>query len=325
MRRLFANANYDFINRRRKAYVISGVLLVLALGTAAMWQLREGTWLNYGVDFTGGSIIQVNVAGGATTTDVRRVATAEVPGSQVTQFGGADEFLIRAPTLAGDAATDGPDAVIAALNTAFGADNVEVTRREAVSAKVGGELQSRALLAILISFIATLIYIGFRFEWRFGIAAIIATAHDIVLALGFMAVLRLEINLPTVAAFLTIVGYSLNDTIVIFDRIRENMTAARRPQFIETLNRSINETLPRTVLTSGTTLTVLLSLYLFGGVIIRDFALILIAGILLGTYSSIFVAAPALLEIEKRFPHEQKKPVRRSTGPRAGAPKPTRV
>jgi preprotein translocase subunit SecF len=325
MRRLFANANYDFINRRKKAYVLSGVLLVLALGTAAMWQLREGTWLNYGVDFTGGSIIQVTVDGGATTTDVRRVATEAVPGSQVTQFGGADEFLIRAPNVAGDAASDGPDAVIAALNTAFDANNVEVTRREAVSAKVGSELQSRALLAILISFIATLIYIGFRFEWRFGVAAIIATAHDIVLALGFMAVLRLEINLPTVAAFLTIVGYSLNDTIVIFDRIRENMTAARRPHFIETLNRSINETLPRTVLTSGTTLIVLLSLYLFGGVIIRDFALILIAGILLGTYSSIFVAAPALLEIEKRFPHEQKKPVRRAAGPRAGAPKPTRV
>jgi preprotein translocase subunit SecF len=325
MRRLFANAHYDFINRRRTAYVLSGVLLALALGTAAIWQLREGTWLNYGVDFTGGALVQVHVEGGHTTADVRRVATAELSGSQVTQFGGASEFLIRTPRAARDAATDGPDAVVAALQTAFGADNVTVVRREAVSAKVGGELQTRAILAILISFIATLIYIGFRFEWRFGVAAIIATLHDIVLALGLMAVLRMEISLPTVAAFLTIVGYSLNDTIVIFDRIRENLATSRRQDFIAVLNRSINETLPRTVLTSGTTLITLLSLYLFGGVIIRDFALILIVGILLGTYSSIFVAAPALLEIEKRFPHEQKKPVRRTAGPRTGPAKATRV
>jgi preprotein translocase subunit SecF len=140
-------------------------------------------------------------------------------------------------------------------------------------------------------------------------------------------VLRLEINLPTVAAFLTIVGYSLNDTIVIFDRIRENLAAGWRKDFIAILNRSINETLPRTVMTSGTTLITLFSLYLFGGVVIRDFALILIAGIVLGTYSSIFVAAPALLEIEKRFPHEQKKPVRRAAAPRTSSAtaRPSRV
>jgi preprotein translocase subunit SecF len=152
---------------------------------------------------------------------------------------------------------------------------------------------------------------------------IIATLHDIILTLGLLAILRMEISLPTVAAFLTIVGYSLNDTIVIFDRVRENLAAAKRQNFIEVLNRSINNTLPRTVLTSGTTLVTLFALYLFGGVIIRDFALILIVGVLLGTYSSIFVAAPALLEIEKRFPHEQK-PVRRSA-PRTSGPAPTRV
>jgi preprotein translocase subunit SecF len=325
MRRFFANANYEFINRRKTAYMVSGLLLALALGTAAIWQLREGTWLNYGVDFTGGALVQVRVLDGPTTADVRNVVTSVMPGSQVTQFGGEDEFLIRTPLTGGAAAVDGPDAVVAALQGAFGAERVEVERREAVSAKVGDELQTRALLAILISFIATLIYIGFRFEWRFGVASIIATLHDIVLALGFMAVLRMEISLPTVAAFLTIVGYSLNDTIVIFDRIRENLATSRRQDFIAVLNRSINETLPRTVLTSGTTLITLISLFLFGGAIIRDFALILIAGILLGTYSSIFVAAPALLEIEKRFPHEQKKPVRRTTGPRTGPVKATRV
>jgi preprotein translocase subunit SecF len=324
MRRLFANANYDFINRRRTAYIFSATALVLALGTALIWQLREGTWLNYGVDFTGGSIVQVQIAGTHTAGEIRDVAVAALPGSQVTQFGGANEFLIRTPGIGDDAAA-GPDAVIAALHAEYGAESVSIERREAVSPKVGGELQTRAIVAILVSFLATLIYLAFRFEWRFGVASIIATVHDIVLTLGLMAVLRMEISLPTVAAFLTIVGYSLNDTIVIFDRIRENLGTGKRQEFIALLNRSINETLPRTVLTSGTTLITLLSLYLFGGVIIRDFALILIAGIILGTYSSIFVAAPALLEIEKRFPHEQKKPVRRSTSPRTGAAKPTRV
>jgi preprotein translocase subunit SecF len=194
-------------------------------------------------------------------------------------------------------------------------------REESVGAKVGSELQTRALLAILISFAATLIYLAFRFEWRFGVAAVIATAHDIVLTLGLLSILRVEVSLTTVAAVLTIVGYSLNDTIVIFDRIRENLQTARRPDFIALLNRSINETLPRTVLTTGTTIVTLLALFLFGGVIIRDFALILIAGIVLGTYSSIFVAAPALYEIEKRYPHEQKHVKR----PRTSVAKPSRV
>jgi preprotein translocase subunit SecF len=324
MRRLFANAHYDFINRRRTAYVFSAVALALCIGSALIWQLREGTWLNYGVDFTGGSIVQANIAGSPAAGDVRRVVTEAVPGSQVSTFGESDEFLIRTPGTGEDAATSGSDAVVAALRTSFGDQNVRIDRQEAVGAKVGGELQTRAILAILISFIATLIYLAFRFEWRFGVAAIIATLHDIILTLGLMAVLRMEISLPTVAAFLTIVGYSLNDTIVIFDRIRENLQTGRRQDFIALLNKSINETLPRTVLTSGTTLITLLALYLFGGVIIRDFALILIAGILLGTYSSIFVAAPALLEVEKRFPHEQKK--KPGTARRTPAtPRPSRV
>jgi preprotein translocase subunit SecF len=323
MRRFFANANYDFINRRRMAYVLSGVALALCIGTALIWQLREGTWLNYGVDFTGGAILQVHIEG-TTTAEVRQIVLQAVPGSQVTQFGGASEFLVRTPSTGGDVATESADAARAALEAHYGAQNVRQDRNEAVGAKVGSELQTRALLAILISFIATLVYLAFRFEWRFGVAAIIATAHDIILTLGLMAVLRMEISLPTVAAFLTIVGYSLNDTIVIFDRIRENLHTGKRQDFIALLNKSINETLPRTVLTSGTTLITLLSLYVFGGVIIRDFALILIAGIMLGTYSSIFVAAPALLEVEKRFPHEPKKkrPVR---DPRTRTPSPTRV
>jgi preprotein translocase subunit SecF len=314
MRRLFANANYDLINRRRKAYVASAVAILISIAAGIFWQVNQGSWINYGVDFTGGSMMQVRLTSGTGDVgQVRQAATSAVPGSTVTEFGDANDFLIRTPGTQSDVATEASRAVMAALHAQFGEQNVLLEREESVGAKVGGELQTRALLAILISFLATLIYLAIRFEWRFGVAAVIATLHDIVLTLGLISVLRLEVSLTTVAAVLTILGYSLNDTIVIFDRIRENLKSSKRVDFIAVLNRSINETLPRTVLTTGTTLATLVALYLFGGVIIRDFAMILIAGILLGTYSSIFVAAPALLEIEKRFPHEHKQPRRART------------
>ena len=179
----------------------------------------------------------------------------------------------------------------------------EVVRTELVGAKVGGELQRDALFAILFSFLLTLMYIAMRFELRFGLAAVIATAHDILITLGFLALFRVEIALPTVAAILTILGYSLNDTIVVFDRIRENMhmKGARKREPIDLVNQSINETLPRTVLTSGTTLAVLCALLILGGAVIRDFTIVLILGVLIGTYSSIFVASPALIEIQKKW------------------------
>jgi preprotein translocase subunit SecF len=322
MRRLFANANYEFISNRRKAYVISAVAILISIAGAAFWQVSDGSWINYGVDFTGGSSLRITIEGeGVDVTQVRQAATAAVPGATVTTFGQSNEFLIRTPGTESDVATEASRALLASLNAQFGDDNVNLGSEESVGAKVGGEMQTRALLAILISFVATLIYIAFRFEWRFGVAAVIATLHDIVLTLGLIAVLRLEVSLTTVAAVLTILGYSLNDTIVIFDRIRENLNASKRADFVQTLNRSINETLPRTILTTGTTIATLLALYLFGGVIIRDFALIMIAGILLGTYSSVFVASPALLEIEKRYPHQPKQP-RRARTPTA---KPSRV
>ncbi|MGD8277630.1 MAG: protein translocase subunit SecF [Gemmatimonadota bacterium] len=308
MKRFFANADYRFIELRRKAYVGSGTLLVLGLVMALFWEFAGGTWLNYGVDFTGGTLVQVKFDTPTSVADLRTLIGTQFPGTEITRFGEENDYLIRAPLEGtGDAASTG-DAIAAMLTPQYGADNFTIERKEAVSAKVGSELQERATLAVLLSFIATLIYLAFRFEWRFGLAAVIATVHDILLTLGFISALRLEVGLPMVAAVLTIVGYSLNDTIIIFDRIRENLRKpGRRGEFIAILNRSINETLPRTVLTSGTTLATLFALFLFGGSIIRDFALILIIGIILGTYSSIFVAAPALLEIEQRWPAERKK------------------
>jgi preprotein translocase subunit SecF len=251
----------------------------------------------------GGTLVQVRFTDAVTAGDIRGALGAQ-NAAQVTRFGADEsEFLIRAP-LAGDASiTQVAEEIEGLLTERFGAGSFEVRSTELVDAKVGAELQQKALLAVLLSMALTLAYLAFRFELRFGLAAIIATAHDILITLGFLAVLQVEIALPTVAAILTILGYSLNDTIIVFDRIRENVRAkgARKRDPIELVNQSINETLPRTVLTSGTTLVVLLSLFFLGGAVIRDFTLVLILGVAVGTYSSIFVASPALIEIQKRW------------------------
>ena len=191
----------------------------------------------------------------------------------------------------------------AQIEAATGADGFEVVRTESVGPKIGAELQQKAAFAIIFSFVLTLIYLAIRFELRFGLAAVVATVHDILITLGFLAVFRVEIALATVAAVLTIVGYSLNDTIVVFDRIRENLNrkGGRREDPVKLVNRSFNETLPRTVLTSGTTLAVLLALLVLGGPVIRDFTMVMMLGVVIGTYSSIFVASPALLEIQQRW------------------------
>jgi preprotein translocase subunit SecF len=189
-----------------------------------------------------------------------------------------------------------------ALDAVLGAGSYTVLRTEAVGPKVGGELREKALLAILLSFVAVLIYLAYRFEWRFGVAAVIATAHDILASIAFIGLVRLEVSLFVVAGLMTIIGYSLNDTIVIFDRIRENLHIRKREHFEDILNRSVNETLPRTVFTGTTALGSLLALALLGGDVVRPFAVLMLFGVIVGTFSSIFIAAPALLEIEKRWP-----------------------
>lgn len=294
--RLFSDASYKFLEKRRSAYVVSA--LVIAIGVLSI-VLHGG--LNYGVDFTGGTLFQVRFSQEITASDVRAtLGQAGLTDVQVQNFGGANEFLIRTVEFLEGEGSELDERVEASFDDRFGADSYQIVRREAVGPKVGGELRQRAAGAVLISFLATLIYLAFRFEWRFGLAAVIATVHDVLIAFGVISVMNIEISLPTVAAILTIIGYSLNDTIIIFDRIRENLKKHRRDEYIDILNRSINETLPRTVMTSGTTLAVLLSLAIFGGAVIREFTIVLIAGVLIGTYSSIFVASPALLEVEVR-------------------------
>ncbi len=296
--RLFDQAKYSFIEKRGGAYVFSAALILLGIGVMVFNVFNIGSWQNYGVDFTGGSLIQVEFHQPAEAGDLR----AALEGAQVTSFGEENEFTIRVPLGDEDVETIRLG-VQADLEATFGTDAFTIVRTETVGPKIGEELQRKAALAILYSFALTLMYIWVRFEFRFGLAAVIATLHDILITLGFLALFGLEVALPTVAAILTIVGYSLNDTIVVFDRIRENLNSkgGRREDPKLLVNRSINETLPRTVLTSGTTLAVLIALLAVGGVVIRDFTVVLILGVTVGTYSSIFVASPALLEIQKRF------------------------
>ena len=302
--RVFQNANYPFMQWRRRAYIITALLFLGGLGAMVSNVARFGSWMNYGVDFTGGTLVQLQFTRPVQVDQIRDAARAAGHNEwEITQFGSPSEYVVRMPTFRETPTSTSQGMVMQALTPAFG-NAVKVTRTEAVGPKVGAELQRNALIAIILSLLATMAYLAVRFEWRFGLAAIGATAHDILITLGIIALFRIEVDLGIVAALLTIVGYSLNDTIVVFDRIRENLTKPRHGQsFEQILNRSINETLPRTVLTGGSTMGTLLALILLGGPVIRTFALVLILGIVIGTFSSIFVASPLLNAITKKWPH----------------------
>ncbi len=301
MLRLFAHANYDFIRVRRYAYAVTALFMLPGL----LLLLVRG--LNYSIEFTGGTLIQVQSKRPVDVAAVRSGLDREgIHGAEIQNFGTANEFVVRARVA--KPGTDANDtqatanAVHQALATVLGPDNFTILRTEAVGPKVGGELRTKAFLAIFLSFFAVLAYLAFRFEWRFGLAAVIATAHDIVTTIAFIAMLHLEVSLTVVAAVLSMVGYSLNDTIIIFDRVRENLKKHKKESFEQILNRSINETLPRSVLTHGTTLSSLLALTIFGGEVIRPFALVMFFGVFTGTFSSIYIASPVLMAIEKRWP-----------------------
>jgi preprotein translocase subunit SecF len=316
--RLFANAHYDFIKVRRWAYGFSALAIVPGL----LWLLVSG--LNYSIEFTGGTLVQIRTTQPIGTGAIRTaLANSGIQGAEVQTFGSETEYAIRARVTAEGGVALGLQETVAAvqraLDAALDAGTYTIVRRESVGPKVGRELQEKALIAILFSFVVTLIYLAFRFEWRFGVAAVIATAHDILATIAFIRYLNLEVSLIVVAAVLTIVGYSLNDTIVIFDRVRENLHKYRRQNLYEILNLSINETLPRTVLTGGTTILTALTLAFIAGEVIRPFSLVMTFGIVVGTFSSIFVASPVLLWIEKRWPGEDARGAR-VLGSRAPAP-----
>jgi len=313
--RFFKNANYPILQWRKRAYIVTAALMVLGIGSMIYHAARGEGWLNYGVDFTGGTVVQVSFTHPVSADQVRDATRAAGYNDwEITRFGTGNDYVVRTPKFGQEAGADAQSRVQQALQTRFkpavngrGGD-FSIARTEAVGPKAGNELQQRALMAILLSFAATLLYLWFRFEWRFGLAAITATIHDIVVTLGFLALTRMEISLGTVAAVLTIVGYSLHDTIIVFDRVREDLKKPRHGRtFIDILNKAINETLPRTTLTVATVLITLISLLVFGGPVIRGFADVLVLGISIGTFSSIFVASPVLYEIERHFPRKEKR------------------
>jgi len=269
--------------------------------------------LNRSIEFTGGTLVQAEFAKRPDVGDLRgTIDAAGFRGAEIQQFGSDTSFTIRA---AGHQTTGGKventaTEIQTALEQKYGKANVHIARTEIVGPRVGDELSRNAMIAIVLSLGVTLLYLAFRFEWRFGVAAVIATAHDLLSTLAFLAIMRLEVSLTVVAALLTVIGYSLNDTIIIFDRVRENLKKARPEPLYDVLNRSINETLPRSILTHVTVAAATLSLLLFAGEVIRPFSWIMLFGIVTGTFSSIYIAGPVLLWIERRWP--------RTSGGKAG-------
>ena len=296
MLRILHDTKYDFIKYWKQAAIVTIVWIVVGLGFLAVHGVRRS------IEFTGGTLMELQFKHVPQIDAIRAtVDEAGYPGSEITKFGSDSEYTVRAQRHVG-AGEDSTAAIIgAALEKKFGND-ISVRRSEYVGPRVGAELQTKATMAVLISFVVTLVYLAFRFEWRFGLAAVIATAHDVLTTLAFLAMLRLEVSLTVVAAILTVIGYSLNDTIIIFDRVRENLRKQRKESLRDVLNRSINETLPRSVLTHATTLAATLALLIFAGEVIRPFAWIMAFGIFTGTFSSIYVAGALLLWIERKWP-----------------------
>ena len=317
MIRFFDKADYDFLKIRKQsiiaalAFMIPGLLLLTFRG------------VNQSIEFTGGTLIELTANSDDITTARLRstLEDAGVSNSEIKTFGAPNEFVIRArldprAEVTEETTQATAAAIDAALGGAFGDDGFEIVRTEAVGPKVGGELRTRAVLAILMGFGAIFIYLSFRMEWRFAIGAVTATVHDIMSALAFLSYLNIEVTLAVATALLFIVGYSVNDTIVTFDRVRENLHKFKRKNLYEILNRSINETLPRTVLTSGTTVAATLAWVILGGEVLRGFAMVMTFGILTGTFSSIFVASPVLFAVEQKWPGEDVRGARAySSGP----------
>jgi preprotein translocase subunit SecF len=257
---------------------------------------------NLGVDFSGGTVVQVKFQQPVSIPDVRRAfESINLGGSEIQDFGreGDNEYLIRLERTSVEIGALG-EQIKKALSDQFGADKFEIRRVEFVGPKIGEDLRRRGVLSVIVATIMMGIYIWFRFQFRFGIGAVIALIHDVLVTVGALMLANYEFDLTIIAALLTIVGFSVNDTVVICDRIRENMRKIKRETLESIVNTSINETLSRTILTTGTALMVLFALYLLGGAVIRPFAFALIVGFISGVYSTIFIASPVILFWEKR-------------------------
>ena len=281
----------DFLSKRTIALVVSTILLIVSIGSLATQGLKKG------IDFTGGTLVELSFADPVELDTLRSLLTnASFEGAIVQHFGSSKEVLIRLlPNEALNTAALS-NKVLDLVNTKF-TQKSELRRAEFVGPQVGEELTEDGGLALLYALICILIYVTFRFEYRFALGSVAALAHDVIITLGFFSVFQFEFDLTVLAAILAVIGYSLNDTIVVFDRVRENFRKLRNCTPTEVVNISLNQTLTRTIMTSLTTLLVLLALFFLGGEIIHDLALALIVGVIIGTYSSIYVASPITLAL----------------------------
>ncbi|TEW56129.1 protein translocase subunit SecF [Psychromonas sp. RZ22] len=281
----------DFMKYAKPATWFSILLIVISLGSLST------KWLNWGLDFTGGTLIEVGFDQPANLTDLREtLAAAEFPDAVVQHFGSSHEVMVRLAPREGVKGQTIGNQVLNALNAAdFG--NVDMRRIEFVGPNVGAELAENGGLAIIIALVCIMLYVSMRFEWRLAMGSVLALAHDIIITLGVFSLFQIEFDLTVLAALLAVVGYSLNDTIVVFDRIRENfrLIATATPE--EIVNQSLTQTLSRTIITSGTTIFVLISLFVVGGALIHGFATALLIGVGVGTYSSIYVASALAIKL----------------------------
>ena len=297
---LIGKAEIDFLGKRKPAVVLSALLIILSFGSLA----TRG--LNFGVDFTGGLLLEVGYEGTANLDEVRSsLAGAGFEEAQVQYFGAQNDVLIRVMPPEQDESAGENAAQAGERNRQLGAQilallqqadsSVELRRVEFVGPQVGRELTERGGTAMIFALLMILAYIMFRFQWKFAVGSVAALVHDVVIVVGMFSLLQLPFDLSVLAAILAVIGYSLNDTIVVFDRIRENFRTIRRGTSVAIINTSINQMLGRTLITSGTTLLVLLALFFLGGEAVSGFSNALIIGIAVGTYSSIYIASPVVL------------------------------
>lgn len=307
--RIFENANFNIVESRKKAYILSAVLLVLSFGAFIV------RGLELGIDFKGGKEFVVESDRPLEATEVRSALTQtlgqvpEVKTYSDVSIDGEDALLVR--TLDEGETNVVQNAIIGGIEAAFPGSNPAVVKTDIVGPRFAEDLKRGSIYAVFGSLLVIFLYVMIRFEWRFGLGAVAALFHDVLITLGLFSLLRgllpfsMQIDQAIIAAFLTIVGYSLNDTVVIFDRIREFSNLFKTESYNQVVNRSVNTTLSRTIVTSSTTLLVVVTLFIFGGEVLRGFAFALIIGILIGTYSSVFVATPVVVELHNRTAAKQ--------------------
>jgi preprotein translocase subunit SecF len=287
---ILKNNSIDFMSKRKYAMMFSALLLLISIGSLAVNQL------NFGIDFTGGTLVEVGYPSSVELADVQTTLSSKGFDNVIVQhFGNSKDVLIRVAPREGISQNDISKNVLGALRE--GSSEVQLRRSEYVGPQIGEELTEQGGLAMLYALIGILVYVTLRFEYRFSIGSVAALVHDVLITLGFFSLFQINFDLTVLAALLAVIGYSLNDTIVVYDRIRENFRRMRKGTSVEVMNASINQTLSRTIVTSLTTLLVLLTLFFLGGEVIHAFSMALLVGVIIGTYSSIYVASTVALNL----------------------------